>query len=86
MQPVWSPDGSRIAFTRNAEIYVVGADGSNIRSVSRLSEVFGVDWSPDGRAVVFSQGRGRVAFVDLATGRVTRLTRGPGDQSPVWGP
>jgi len=27
--PAWSPDGSVIAFTRNAEIWLMGSDGSN---------------------------------------------------------
>jgi TolB protein len=33
--PRWSPDGRRIAFTMDGVIYVIGADGSNIRRVTR---------------------------------------------------
>jgi Tol biopolymer transport system component len=85
-QPDWSPDGTRIAFTRDHALFVMRADGSDPHRVSGMSEVFDVDWSPDGRALVFSTGRGRVAFVDVSTRHITRLTSGPGDQSPVWGP
>jgi Tol biopolymer transport system component len=27
--PAWSPDGAVIAFTRNAEIWLMGSDGSD---------------------------------------------------------
>lgn len=54
--PVWSPDGSRIAFTRSnreinvPSIYVVNADGSDLESVA-----FGVfpAWSPDGPLIAY---------------------------------
>ncbi len=58
--PVWSPDGKRIAFqTMNNEgggIYVMNADGSG---VERLNEddmfmFWGVAWSPDGDRIAFS--------------------------------
>ena len=38
VQPVWSPDGSQIAFLSNldrqSEIYVMKADGTNIRQIT----------------------------------------------------
>jgi len=56
--PVWSPDGSRIAFegTRldNTDIYVMDADGSNLR---RLTTSPAADqwpsWSPNGTRIVY---------------------------------
>jgi TolB protein len=47
MNPAWSPDGSRIAFTSNRDgnldIYVMAADGSGVENVTRHSAV---DTSP----------------------------------------
>ena len=56
--PVWSPDGSQIAFQAmsggNQDIYVMDANGSNVR---RLTDSPFADewaaWSPDGSTVVY---------------------------------
>ncbi len=60
----WSPDGSRILFTRfradgaGADVFVVSVDGSGER---RLTSARGEDvaaaWSPDGRSVLFTSDR-----------------------------
>ena len=54
LTPVWSPDGSRIAFS-NGHIYVMDADGTGL---TQLTSVGGVDqwptWSPDGSTIAFS--------------------------------
>ena len=62
----WSPDGSQIAFgsdRRNdawrREIYVMDADGTNVRRVTTLPEKAELDtaprFSPDGRQLVFTR-------------------------------
>ncbi len=33
--PAWSPDGRKIAFGRDGEIYVMNADGSGQRNLTR---------------------------------------------------
>ncbi len=62
MQPVFSPDGKRIAFVAtsdgNPEIYLINIDGTGLYRLTRnaakdLNPVF----SPDGRAIVFSSDR-----------------------------
>ena len=70
--PVWSPDGRRIAFTKGRadalddgessparleEIYVMNADGSEQRRLTR-NELpdGGPEWSPDGQKILFSRG------------------------------
>src|SRR3990170_1661592 len=58
--PAWSPDGRRIAFLRYggdwyADIYVVNADGSGERELTR--DVQGLAWSPDGRQIAFKRDR-----------------------------
>ncbi|HEY5640583.1 MAG TPA: hypothetical protein VIW01_11090, partial [Dehalococcoidia bacterium] len=62
--PVWSPDGSRIAYYSEAneegdgEVYVMDADGSNKR---RLTSTKGIDlpyeWWPDGSRLLFGTNR-----------------------------
>ena len=52
--PVWSPDGRRIAFLSrrdgSKEVYVVNADGSGQRRLTRDARFFATPaWSPDGR-------------------------------------
>jgi Tol biopolymer transport system component len=51
-EPSWSPDGSRLVFTRNGRIHVVGADGRGLRRVTR-GIASGPVWSPDGRRIAF---------------------------------
>jgi TolB protein len=84
--PVWSPDGARIAFasTRfqrgNIDIYVMNADGS---SPVRLTDDPAPDqdpaWAADGRSVFFTSerdGRGEIYRVWLDSRKVDRLTAG----------
>ena len=44
--PVWSPDGTKIAFVRNIEdIYAMNIDGSNLRNITKNQRgqgIFGV--------------------------------------------
>jgi TolB protein len=57
--PAWSPDGRRIAFASVRggplpSIWVMNADGSKQRRVSRLSGEYPA-WSPDGRKIAFDR-------------------------------
>ena len=62
LNPVWSPDGTRIAFdsTRsgNREVWVINADGSGLVNVSNdPGQDYEPAWSPDGTQITFTSGR-----------------------------
>ena len=45
--PAWSPDGRKIAFGRDGEIYVMNADGNGQRNLTRSPANEGwFAWSP----------------------------------------
>mgnify|MGYP000270532003 FL=1 len=62
VDPVYSPDGSQIAFVAthdgDPELYVANADGSNVR---KLTDNEAVDaspsWAPDGSKILFVSDR-----------------------------
>ena len=62
--PVWSPCGTKIAFVsaprgKNSDIFIMNADGTNIRNVSNTIERdLGPAWSPDGTKIAFSSNIG----------------------------
>ena len=61
IEPAWSPDGNRIAFTTwrdgeaEADIYLMDADGSNTTNITNdiAMHASEPDWSPDGTQIVF---------------------------------
>lgn len=62
--PTWSPDGREIAFATAEGVYVMAADGSDVRRVHEYATPAGgttsLSWSPDGATL---------AFLDLAQGK-----------------
>jgi Tol biopolymer transport system component len=96
VRPVWSLDGSKVAFQSNRggklyQVYVMDADGANERRVSAE----GVDdrhpsWSPTGTALAVDSGSESVReiwTVDLATGARTQVTKlGTIATFPSWSP
>lgn len=92
----WSPDGSRILFSayegKNADIYIMKADGSEVRRLTDhpSQDMFG-SFSPDGRRIVFQSkrdGSDEELYVMKSDGSgITRLTNQPGrDIAPSWSP
>ena len=61
--PVWSPDGSRIAYTQGRSIRAISPDGSAPEVLARglpgvACGTGGLAWSPDGRQIAFGRGAG----------------------------
>jgi Tol biopolymer transport system component len=61
--PSWSPNGQKIAFdTREQNIFVIGADGTDLEQLTYPDPNFRgstrPDWSPDGRKIAFVRNLG----------------------------
>jgi Tol biopolymer transport system component len=81
-RPVWSPDGSRIAFVRQeldaaaSSIWLMVPDGSKLRRLTSGSRDDRPVWSPDGSRIAFirsENGRSSAWLVDVASGEVDRI-------------
>lgn len=98
----WSPDGARIAFSRdiaspnqgNIDVYTISADGKNpeqlVGDVGKLSHEESPSWSPDGRRVVFSSTRNdkQQLYVVSVEGREVRPLTADNAMNahPAWSP
>ena len=93
--PVWSPRGDWIAFSRQGGgqfvIGVLQKDGSGLRILTDGYQDESPTWSPNGRVIAFertaSRGAGpKIYSIDL-TGRNERRLPTPRDATnPTWGP
>ena len=93
VDPTWSPDGNRIAFTRQVagrfELFACAGDGAGL---TRLTATPRVDelapaWSPDGAQLALLMD-GHVAVTDRDGAAVRGLTADeePKDGRPSWSP
>jgi Tol biopolymer transport system component len=96
--PVWSPDGSKIAFLSarapgsriqyfwnvpvENDLYVMDADGSNVRRLTTTGGAHKPSWSPDGTKLAFADNTGSfvepsgarsdIAIIEIASGEPSR--------------
>jgi hypothetical protein len=83
--PTWSPDGSRLAFSRmtraadghvvQAGLWVINADGGGLRKLAEGANAptYVYDWTPDGRFIGIAQNVG-YTLVDATTGAIRSTT------------
>jgi Tol biopolymer transport system component/imidazolonepropionase-like amidohydrolase len=93
-QPVWSPDGRRLAFqayrTTTWQIWTVNADGSALTPVTSPGAFDDREpiWSPDGSRIAFSSDRSGsydIWVLTLATGAVQQITFSTSNEfMPAW--
>ena len=88
--PRWSPDGSRVAFSRGGDIYVASPEGG---MEDRLTESASIEvspaWSPDGRRIAFVSDRSgtpNVYVMSSSGGPAVRITSKGYNTDPAWSP
>lgn len=92
--PVYSPDGSSIAFlsdrTGTTQLWIASRDGGRAHRLTELERVMPVApaWSPDGRRLAIvteADGRPAITLVERSGARVTTLPAPAGGESaPSW--
>lgn len=81
---VWSPDGTMLTFITSSldskrqddQIMLASADGACLSEpLSMRSQLYSLDWSPDGSRLIFSarDRQNRLYFLDLTTGAGKQL-------------
>jgi len=83
----FSPDGKNIAYisdeTGEFELYMVKHDGSEPPvqlTKNNKTYIFGYEWSPDSKKILFNDKKMRLRYVDLETKKVTLVAQG--ERSP----
>lgn len=95
--PVWSPDGTRIAFHafepgQRAHIYLMNANGSHITRLTDEGGGAAPVWSPDGTQLAFVcqdsiDGNGDISVINADGSGQIRLTSSTArDTNPHWSP
>jgi tricorn protease len=97
--PAWSPDGKRIAYFSDEsgeyELHIRDQRGTGevqkIKPGDPPSFYYGPHWSPDSKKIAYTDKRLNLWYVDLATGKSTRVDANTYDSpvralDPVWSP
>lgn len=82
--PVWSPDGSKIAFVRSGDIWTANADGTN--AALFVSGAANPAWAPNGTTIAYVKLSDSHIY-ERAGSTETQLTSGAGfDGDPAFSP
>ncbi len=90
-EPVWSPDGRRVAFEAAATssgrvrgLRVMNRNGSGVRRITRGESP---SWSPDAKRIAFSHWIGGIPRIFIANADGSRVRQLVADaQGPAWSP
>ena len=96
--PVWSPDGRRIAWFRDAGdgYALMAADQDGLAppraiAIGESKMAWEPTWSPDGKQIAFEDNKVRIRVVDVETGRIRTVDAGGanverGGMELAWSP
>jgi Tol biopolymer transport system component len=83
----WSPDGTRLVFTRNAALHVINADGTGLTALAGQDFAQNPSWSPDGTRIAYEGGGpgGNISVRDADGSNLVRVSSTEEQQGwPRW--
>ncbi|MFQ5719677.1 MAG: PDZ domain-containing protein [Acidobacteriota bacterium] len=95
ISPVWSPDGTRIAYLsdRSGEYEIYTRDARGAGEETRVTTdgdiwCFPLVWSPDSKKLAFADKKQRLRFVDIDSNKVVDVDHGRYDDitTYIWSP
>lgn len=82
--PDWSPNGQKLAFVSNNNIYTINANGTNQQLVATNANQ--PTWSPDGQKIAFQKVGAGIRMINADGTNEVVLTNNANDSRPSWSP